>query len=152
MGQHILLPTDGSALSRKTIDAAMALAKRLGARVHGLYVVPLLHPDYLDAFAYRDPGFVQRQKALFEHFADEYLAVVRDAAQTAGVPCVCSKAYGADPAVCIVSSAHQFACDMIYMASHGWSEDQPLGSVTAKVLRLSHVPVVVYKPAPAERG
>lgn len=152
MHQHILLPTDGSALSRKAIEAAMALAKQLGARVHGLYVVPLLHPDYLDVFTYRDPGFAQRQKDLFEHFADEYLAVVRDAALTAGVPCVCSKVHGADPAGCIVSAVRQFDCDMIYMASHGWSGEQTLGSVTAKVLRLSHVPVMVHKPAPAPRG
>jgi nucleotide-binding universal stress UspA family protein len=40
MYKHILVPTDGSELSRSAADAAVALAKALSARVTGMHVVP----------------------------------------------------------------------------------------------------------------
>ena len=40
MHRHILIPTDGSELSAKTIEYGIALAKAVGARVTGLTVLP----------------------------------------------------------------------------------------------------------------
>ena len=40
MYKHILVPTDGSRLSAKAVKAAAALAKKLGARLTGVYVIP----------------------------------------------------------------------------------------------------------------
>lgn len=39
MFKHILLPTDGSKLALKGVKAGVKLAKALGARVTGVYVV-----------------------------------------------------------------------------------------------------------------
>ena len=40
MYQHILVSTDGSKLSRKAIVTAVNLARAVGARVTGVYVIP----------------------------------------------------------------------------------------------------------------
>ncbi|HEY4540988.1 MAG TPA: universal stress protein, partial [Noviherbaspirillum sp.] len=43
--------------------------------------------------------------------------------------------------------AEEARCDLIYMASHGWTEDAAgmLGSQTLKVLHHSPIPVLVHK-------
>jgi len=41
--KRILLPTDGSELSQRAIAVGVDLAKRLGAQVTGLHVVPEFH-------------------------------------------------------------------------------------------------------------
>lgn len=40
MYKHILLPTDGSALSRQAVAAGIGLARALGASVIGMHVLP----------------------------------------------------------------------------------------------------------------
>ena len=40
MFKHILIPTDGSLLSRKAIAEGVKLARSLGARVTGLFAAP----------------------------------------------------------------------------------------------------------------
>ena len=42
--KHILVPTDGSALSLKAAKAAVALAKAIDAKLTALYVIPLWYP------------------------------------------------------------------------------------------------------------
>jgi nucleotide-binding universal stress UspA family protein len=50
MYKHILLPTDGSGLAAKGVKAGVKLARALGAKVTGVYVIPrYLPPVYGDA-------------------------------------------------------------------------------------------------------
>ena len=44
MFKHILIPTDGSALSRRAITKGVKLAKSLGARVTGVFAAPPATP------------------------------------------------------------------------------------------------------------
>ena len=49
MFKHILIPTDGSTLAAKGARAGLKLARALGARVSGVYVIqPYLAPVYAD--------------------------------------------------------------------------------------------------------
>lgn len=147
MFHHILLPTDGSACARAAQQLALQLAAGSGARVTGLYVLPLWHPDYLDAFAHHDPAFASKQLALFEKLANEYLSAFAQAAAAAGVACTCRKEHGMAPAAAIVAAARELGADLVCMSSHGWEADpaQLMGSVTSRVLHLSEVPVLVHK-------
>ena len=43
MFEHLLLPTDGSALSENAVLKGIQLAHVLGARVTGVYVSPRFH-------------------------------------------------------------------------------------------------------------
>ena len=45
MFKNILIPTDGSAVSRKAIKAGIKLAQALGAKVTGYYGIVMLPPS-----------------------------------------------------------------------------------------------------------
>ncbi len=148
MYKHILLPTDGSALSRQAVSSGILFASNTGATVVGVHVVPVPHADQLEAWMHHDPHYAQQRQALFDRFADEYLAFIADSALAKGVPCICRKVAASEPYLAIVQMAEQAPCDLICMASHGWKGDeaQLLGSQTVKVLHHSKVPVLVHKP------
>jgi nucleotide-binding universal stress UspA family protein len=151
MYKRILLPTDGSALSTKAVTSGILLAKECQASVVGVHVIPAPHEDRLEAWMHHDPQFAQRRQALFEKFADQYLALVADRAQSEQVACACKKIRANDPYLALLKTAEDEGCDLIYMASHGWKGDaaQMLGSVTLKVLLHSKVPVLVHTSADA---
>lgn len=149
MYKHILLPTDGSELSRQAVTSGILFAKNTGATVVGIHVIPVLREDQLEAWMHHDPHYAQRQQQLFDKFADEYLSFVANSALAQEVPCVCKKVNADEPYLALLKTAAQLHCDLIYMASHGWKGDdaQLLGSETLKVLHHSKVPVLVHKPA-----
>src|SRR5260370_407585 len=54
MYKHILLPTDGSALSEVAIDNGLRFAKAVGARVTGLYVMVEHQVESFEGYAPTD--------------------------------------------------------------------------------------------------
>lgn len=148
MYKAILLPTDGSALSRQAVTRGIQFAKECGARVVGVHVVPTMRDEQLEAWAAHDVHHPARHQALLHKFADEYLAFVAATAQAAGVQCDCKKVTAPDAARAIADSAVDNGCDLIFMASHGWNgpKADTTGSETLKTLRYAKVPVLVQKP------
>lgn len=148
MYKHILLPTDGSALSRQAVRSGILFAKNIGASVLGLYVIPIPRAEQLDAWLHHDPLFPQHRQVLFDKFADENLSFIANSALAEEVPCIYRKVREAEPYVAILKVAEQAQCDLIYMASHGWKggEAELLGSQTLKVLHHSPIAVLVHKP------
>ncbi|MGV3741798.1 MAG: universal stress protein [Burkholderiaceae bacterium] len=148
MFKRILLPTDGSRLSKQAVESGVRLARQCGAAVVGIHVVAVPQADRLEAWMHVDPHYEERRQALFDRFADEYLSFISACALAEGVPCTVQKVQENEPYAGIVRASEEDRCDLIYMASHGWSEGQSqlLGSVTHKVLHASTIPVLVYKP------
>lgn len=151
MFKHILLPTDGSVLSRKAVADGILLASECGADIVAVHVIPVPHDDQLEAWIHHDPQFARHRQALFEKFADLYLAFVASSALALQVPCECRKLTAHQPFQAILAAAEQARCDLIYMASHGWKGGaaQLLGSQTVKVLHYGRIPVLVHKPGRA---
>jgi nucleotide-binding universal stress UspA family protein len=148
MYKRILLPTDGSALSKEAVASGILFAKNIGATVVGIHVIPVLHEDRLEAWMHHDPHFVERRNALFDKFGDEHLSFIANSALAEEVPCTCKLVKAVEPGAAIVKAAEQAHCDLIFMASHGWQGDdaQLLASETLKVLHYSKIPVLVHKP------
>jgi nucleotide-binding universal stress UspA family protein len=147
MYKHILIPTDGSALSRAAAVAGVKLAKRLGARVTGFHAAPPATPvEYKGIFpvGYRDPA---ERARVIERTARKHLDVVEKAARSAGVPCKVDHVTDDYPAEAIVSAARRNHCDLIFMPSHGRRgfKNSMLGTQTQKVLSLAKVPVLVHR-------
>jgi nucleotide-binding universal stress UspA family protein len=145
--KHILLPTDGSALSDQAVKAGVALAQALGARVTALFVAPAPTPLVFEGglpVAYMTP---EEHGALSARAAAHYLGVAEKAAKAAGVPCECASVIGEYPADAILEVAKKRRCDLIVMASHGRRGIKAvlLGSETSKVLAHAKVPVLVHK-------
>ena len=147
MYRNILIPTDGSALSRMAAGAGVKLAQALGARVTGLFAAPAATPIvYRDALpvGYATPD---KHQKMIAKTAAGYLAAIAKAAKAAGVPCECLSVTDDFPADAILATARKRKCDLIFMASHGRRglRGLLLGSETQKVLAHASTPVVVFR-------
>lgn len=147
MFKHILIPTDGSELSRRAVLAGVRLARALGAKVTGLFAAPAATP-----IVYRDLlpvgyGTPQQNAVLIKCAARHHLDVVARAAKAAGVRCETVSVIDDYPADAILMQAKKRRCDLIFMASHGRRglRGALLGSETQKVLAASALPVLVYR-------
>jgi len=147
MYKHILLPTDGSALARQACQAGVRLAQSVGATVLAVHVVPEPHPDLLADWLHHDPAHTKRWQELMEQFGEDYLKAVADDARAHQVHCICRKLHGTDVSAAIVRAAVSHGCDLIHIASHGWTGRQGAGagSVMLRVVQDSTVPVLVCK-------
>jgi len=147
MFKNILVPTDGSSLSRRAIKVAVRLAAEQKARVTGFFVGPewKAHLEG-DASTYRFISPAQHS-ANVRKMADRHLEAVREAAAAAGVSCRCVHVTGSYPYEEIVKAARQNRCDLICMASHGRRGISRLllGSETSKVLAHASIPVLVCR-------
>ena len=144
MYKHILLPTDGSELSKAAMRHGIALAKAIGAQVTALVVSTPLNSLVVD------PGLVctalDQYKALVATQTAKYLDNVQNDAISAGVSCSTLCIEHDKPYEAIVDTAQQRGCDLVVMASHGLrGVSAILGSETLKVLTHSSVPVLVYR-------
>lgn len=145
MFKHLLVPTDGSALSDAAIQMAVTLATESGAKVTGLHVIPEFHvlAYGTEMIADTEDQFIQ----ITRQHADSYLLVVTKAATQAGVECDTVTRNHAHPYEAIISVAAQRNCDLIVMASHGRGGMRALllGSETQKVLTHCQIPVLVVR-------
>lgn len=147
MYKNILLPTDGSALSRSAIVAGVKLAKAVGAKVTAVYAAPpatpLVYKDLLPV------GLVTPSKhaAAIRRAAEHFLGVVEKAAKAAGVQCKSLHSTSDFPAEVILSTAAKEKCDLIYIASHSRRglTRVLMGSQTQKVLAGAKVPVLIHR-------
>ena len=145
MFKHLLLPTDGSALSEAAVRKGLLLAKEQQARVTAIHVLPEFHVLSYHTAALGDSKdeFLARCKAQ----AEGYLATVQRLAREEGVPCSTVTPTSDHPHEAITQAAERAGCDLIVMASHGRRGLQGLllGSETHKVLTHSKVPVLVLR-------
>lgn len=145
MYQNILLPTDGSALAGKAIEAGIALAKTTGARLTVMVGVEPLHvfslaPDQLE---YNQDTYGAHARGEARKILDSVAAK----AEAAGVRCDTVLRESDQAYQAIIDVADASGCDLIVMASHGrrGMAAAVLGSVTQKVLTHTTTPVLVYR-------
>src|SRR4030095_6068180 len=145
MYMHILVPTDGSTLSAKAIEQAVALAKSLGAKLTGMTVSIPFHTFALDPMMVSDTP--EQYKKNCEARAEKLLGAIAVTAKAAGVPCDVAHVTAEHPYPGIISTATGKGCDLIVMASHGRKGVSALvlGSETQKVLTHSKIPVLVVR-------
>ncbi len=148
MYKHILVPTDGSKLSRKAIATAVSLAKEVGARLTGVYVIPPFNPGlYGDAMMYVPALTPAGHREAFKREGKKALDVVDAMARAAGLDNGAALLAADHPWEGIIRTAKGKKCDLIVMASHGRRgiAGLVLGSETTKVLTHSRIPVLVCR-------
>ena len=145
MFKHILIPTDGSELSRKAVLYGVRLAKESGAKVTALTVAEPYPVAAMDALlvSLGEDEYEEQSRRICE----KALQQVTTAAEAAGVPCDTIREVHDQPYRAIIDAAHALSSDLIVMASHGRRGISALllGSETVKVLTHSTVPVLVYR-------
>ena len=147
MFRNILVPTDGSAPSRKAIKRAVQLAREQRARITGFYVGPAWQLPVYAELAPMEVVSPKAHAAAVARTAQRVLAAIKKTAAAARVPCRCRHAMGDRPYDEIVKAARRYRCDLIVIASHGRRGISRLllGSVTSKVLAQSTLPVLVCR-------
>lgn len=147
MFKNILVPIDGSDLSKKAMKKAVALAKSTGARITGFHVTPEYKFNYYSEYIPSNYVPIEEMEAHAKKIALGYLAVLQKACDTAAVKCAVSYETSDFPADAIIKAAEKNKCDLIAMASHGRTglAKLMLGSETQKVLAQASVPVLVLR-------
>lgn len=146
MFKHILLATDGSAASEHAATLAISLTRTHGAKLTAVYVVDPY--PYLSIGEANPLGFQAYMAAAQEH-ATRAHAKVTALCNKAGAP-VDSQLRVVENVTAsagIVQTAKDEGVDLIVVGSHGRSgiARLMLGSVAAKVVAESPVPVLVVR-------
>jgi len=153
MYDHILIPTDGSDTANVAVDHAVDHAVKYDAQLHALYVVDVdavnfgLGTEQVDRIRQGNFGEMTELKA----DADDATGVVTSAAADHGVD-VHEEVRVGKPHDVIADYADAEGIDLVVMGSHGRSGVRRalLGSVTERVLRSTHKPVLVVDEHEAE--
>jgi len=149
MFKHILVATDGSPLAAKGVKSGVRLAKALGARLTGVYVIePYLPPMAPEAAVMAVPALDPREyEKAAQAQAAKALARLEREARGADVRCAQQSVSAPQPWQGILKVARAKSCDAIVIASHGRGGlgGLILGSQTARVLAHSKIPVLVIR-------
>jgi len=139
MFKKILVPLDGSQLSQRALEPALALSEQTGAE---LLLVRVPTADTL-SFAVSET----RQREL-AHDALVYLETIRKSNAQPQFS-IHTQVLEGDVASAIVDAAHAEQADLIIMSTHGYSglTRWVLGSVTEKILRIAPCPVLAIGAA-----
>jgi nucleotide-binding universal stress UspA family protein len=146
--KHILLPTDGSPLSRKAEKECFAFAKSTGAKVTAIHIVPRFYLHLLAGTPKSVHTKIEKEhEEQAKKLAQKLVSGVTSRAKEKSVDCDGIVVVGDYPYEEIIRSADNRKCDLIMMASHGRRglSSLLLGSETAKVLLHSRVPVLVVR-------
>ncbi|HET7365508.1 MAG TPA: universal stress protein [Burkholderiales bacterium] len=145
MYKHILMPTDGSALSQAAVREGLQLAKENGAKVTFMNVAAPFHVFAYDAASLSDTWSDYDRHA--HERSERILSECEKAAGEAGVSSAKRFAVSEHPYEEIVKAASETGADIIVMASHARKGMQGvfLGSQTQKTLARSKTPVLVIR-------
>ena len=146
MFKHILLPTDGSALSDIAVENGLKFAKETGAKVTGFYVMVERPVESFEGYAPVDVKAPAHDE-ISKQESQKYLAAIEKKAKASGVTCATQSMLHTSPHQAIIKAATDNACDLIIMASHGRKgvTGELVGSETARVITSCKIPVLVYR-------
>jgi nucleotide-binding universal stress UspA family protein len=144
MYKRILISTDGSDISQKAAQSAVALARSMGA---ALYAISVKEPFPYSAISEMQPVPPQEFFDAQERIAGERVKAVVTLAEADGITCHAHTVEALHPWEAILDHAKTQGVDLIVMASHGRRGLSALllGSETQKVLTHSSIPVLVIK-------
>jgi nucleotide-binding universal stress UspA family protein len=147
MYKRILVPTDGSALSKKAMKSAVELASSMGAEIVALNVVPRYPVSYFEGGAVVSDAEIARVEKLWAEKGQALADEVGTAAEKAGVKAKAITVRSDLVAEAILAAARKNKCDLVVMASHGRKglKRLLLGSETQHVLTHGNIPVLVLR-------
>jgi nucleotide-binding universal stress UspA family protein len=155
MYSQVLVPLDGSEASERALPHAQSLADAFGARVHLLQVISLSHEYEASrgggggspTVAEYSVDMARQVTAARQTRAEAYLQATAARLEENGLQVATSVRQGSTLDN-IVNFVAENGIDLIVMSTHGRSGLQRLlvGSVTDRVIRSSHVPVLAIPP------
>jgi nucleotide-binding universal stress UspA family protein len=155
MYSHVLVPLDGSEASERALPHAQSLADAFGARVHLLQVISLSHEHEAAHGGGGDSPLVAEYSldlarqitAGRQTRAEKYLEATAARLEGNGIQVETSVRQGS-ALENIATFVAEHGIDLIVMSTHGRGGLQRflVGSVTDRLIRSSHVPVLAIPP------
>lgn len=137
MFENVLIATDGSEKSEKSVNKGLDLAESLGSHVHAVYVVET------EATYILTVGLGDDEMDEYKEYGEETVTDVVDRASERGVDGTGVVRTG-NVAEEIVEYADEKDIDLIVMGKQGRGAiDKYIGSTAEKVARMSDVPVTI---------
>ena len=140
--QHVLIPVDFSTYAEQALDYAIALAKKLPARVTLLHAIQPPVAVNIEGGLWPSSTYIQELEAESTRDMETYLTRVT----AAGVQGEMRVVHGV-PFHQIIETAKAHQADLIVMGTHGRAglAHALLGSVAERVVRLAPCPVLVVR-------
>ena len=143
---RILVPLDGTDISESALEHAVELGTLFGAAYHLVRVVPYpmqFTSPYLPHTMQMNQQFVTDAKKV----ADEYLDAHAQRLSDRDLSVSCCSVVVPQPGHGILSELEAADCDFVAMATHGRAglTRAILGSTTDKVIRGTHVPILLHR-------
>lgn len=147
MYKRILVATDGSTLSKKAVNNAIALASTCGADLVALKVVPRYPQSYFEGSISLSVEDVARVEKQWSEEAQTIVDSVKKTGEAKGVKVKAVVVKSDVVSDALISAAKKHKADLIVMASHGRKGVKRLllGSETQQVLTHSEIPVLVLR-------
>jgi nucleotide-binding universal stress UspA family protein len=154
--KHILIPVDGSPFGAEIIPHAVALATLLKSEITLLAVLQPIMAAIAMATEVEAPsiglepiGARDADDAEQVEIESQVLERTADPLRASGLAVHTVVRVDTQPARAIVDHANSQAIDLIAMTTHGRGALKRLvaGSVSQRVLRTSHTPVLMFRPA-----
>ncbi len=141
--KKILSPIDFSDPSRSALDVAADMAKRFDAELWLVHVVPAIPKLDAPSEFFKEREYEDR----LHQEAVNHLQTLADNLAKQGIKTKTEVGTANDAAMELVRIAEHNAIDLIVIATHGMSGWHKLvfGSVTEKVVRVSHCPVLILR-------
>lgn len=137
----ILWPTDFSKVAEKALPCIQLLSKKTGAEIHVIYVIEDIahHASWYGDFDQkRIEELMVRSRDIAQKRLDQICEKYLE-----GCPLYFKHIAVGDPAKEILKRVKTENFDMVVMASHGERGNFRYGSVTEKVLKNSHIPIMI---------
>ena len=144
-GEAVVVTLDGSPEAEMALEPAIELARSLNSTIYLLKVVTPVVPINYSGFAISYYGEnLEEELATLRKAADGYLNKMQARVLEKGLDCIKTVCEG-DPAIEIVAYASKVPASILVMATHarGRVGDILLGSVAEKVMRQTHLPVMM---------
>lgn len=142
--RHILVPLDFSACSEAALPYTASLARKYGAKVTLLHVIPtqMYAVGEADFWQLSDQVLTTLEQEARQKFAAVFSPAEREQLEVA------EKVTQGVPFAEIIEEAKEQAVDLIVMATHGRAgvSHLILGSVTEQVVRQAPCPVLTVRP------
>ncbi len=147
MYDRILVATDGSTLSKKAVNSAIALASLCGAELVALKVYPRYTQSYFEGALTLSAADVARIEKQWSDQAQVVVDAVKKAGAAKGVTVKTVTVKSDVVSDAVIATAKKHKADVIVMASHGRKGIKRLllGSETQQVLTHTEVPVLVLR-------
>lgn len=145
--QHIVVPLDGSALAEQVLAPATTLGQLFDARYTLLNVIATV-PLGSYTLGVETVAFNTQTDQRYRTDALSYLERTAQRLRAAGLVVATHVTSAHQPASGILEAAREAEAQLIALATHGRGGMQRLmlGSVADKVVRATHMPVLVYRP------